>query len=168
MNGFAYSIQTETASRRRESRSRGICLPKVFIKKGMELSVNSVSKDCYGAADSYKLSFHVLSQFSTSFPAIDLYRNVAVQKRIRQALNSLEELNPSAFNLVRLKSGTDEDYVSVNRMDYWEPSYENCRKYRPRIEGDRIAGYAKLTAGDVRRSHVLAVGILSISIWPCS
>ena len=92
MNGFAYSIQTETASRRRESRSRGICLPKVFIKKGMELSVNPVSKDCYGAADSYKLSFHVLSQFSTSSPAIDLYRNVAVQKRIRQALNRLEEL----------------------------------------------------------------------------
>lgn len=79
-----------------------------------------------------------------------------------------EVVAPSAFNLVRLKSGTDEDYVSVNRMDYWEPSYENCRKYRPRIEGDRIAGYAKLTAGDVRRSHVLAAGILSISIWPCS
>lgn len=58
----------------------------------MELSVNPVSKDCYVAADSYKLSFHVLSQFSTSSPAIDLYRNVAVQKRIRQALNRLEEL----------------------------------------------------------------------------
>lgn len=65
-----------------------------------------------------------------------------------------EVVAPSAFNLVRLKSGTDEDYVSVNRMDYWEPSYENCRKYRPRIEGDRIAGYAKLTAGDVRQSSI--------------
>ncbi len=90
MNGFTYSIQTEIVSRRRESRSRGICLPKVFIKKGMELSVNSVSKDCYGAADSYKLSFHVLSQCSTSFPAIDLYLTVALQKRIRQALNSVK------------------------------------------------------------------------------
>lgn len=92
MNGFTYSIQTETVSRRRESRSRGICLSKVCIKRGMELSVNPVSKNCYGAADSYKLSFPVLPQVSTSFPAIDLYRNVAVQKRIRQALNRLEEL----------------------------------------------------------------------------
>lgn len=80
MNGFAYSIQTETASRRRESRSRGICL--------------------------------------LNFPAIDLYRNVAVQKRIRQALNRLEELNPSAFNLVRLKSGTDEDYAFHAGISY--------------------------------------------------
>lgn len=33
-------------------------------------------------------------------------------------------VSPSAFNLVRLKSGTDEDYVSVNRMDYCRPTYE--------------------------------------------
>lgn len=59
---------------------------------------------------------------------------------------------PAAFNLVRLKSGTDEDYVSVNRMDYWKPSYENCQKYRPRTVSDHIAGYAQLTAGDVRQS----------------
>ena len=58
----------------------------------MELSVNPVSKNCYGAADSYKLSFPVLPQVLTYFPEIDLYRNVAVQKRIRQALNRLEEL----------------------------------------------------------------------------
>ena len=55
----------------------------------MELSVNPVSKNCYGAADSYKLSFPVLPQVLTYFPEIDLYRNVAVQKRIRQALNRL-------------------------------------------------------------------------------
>ena len=55
-----------------------------------------------------------------------------------------EVVAPSAFNLVRLKSGTDEDYVSVNRMDYWEPSYENCRKYRPRIEGLQLAMYGKV------------------------
>lgn len=67
MNGFTYSIQTETVSRRRESRSRGICLSKVCIKRGMELSVNPVSKNCYGAADSYKLSFPVLPQVLTYF-----------------------------------------------------------------------------------------------------
>lgn len=61
---------------------------------------------------------------------------------------------PSAFNLVRLKSGTEEDYVSVNRMDYWEPTYEKCQKYRPRTEGDRIAGYARLTAQEVRQSSI--------------
>lgn len=57
---------------------------------------------------------------------------------------------PSAFNLVRLKSGTDEDYVSVNRMDYWQPTFENCIKYRPRVKGDTIAGYAQITAYEVR------------------
>lgn len=66
-------------------------------------------------------------------------------------------VSPSAFNLVRLKSGTDEDYVSVNRMDYCRPTYENCKIYRPRNEGDSIAGYAQITAREVRQSSIESI-----------
>lgn len=92
MDGFAFSTQTETVARRGENRLRDTRLPNVCIKKGMVLFVIPVREDCYREAVSYKLSFPVIPQPSTYFPSVDLYRKIAVQKRIRQALNRLEEL----------------------------------------------------------------------------
>lgn len=61
-----------------------------------------------------------------------------------------DEIAPSAFNLVVLPSGTAEDYVSVERMDYRTPTPETCQ-FKPRIAGDKVSGYACVLTGEVRR-----------------
>lgn len=54
-----------------------------------------------------------------------------------------------AFILGRLKSGKDEEYLSVWRTKYRLPTKKKAKKVKPRQPGDVLYGYASLTVGDV-------------------
>lgn len=74
-----------------------------------------------------------------------------------------DSIAPSAFNLVRLPSGKDEDYVSVNRIDNCILRRECVANIRPRTEGDSVCGYAEMTAGRVRKVKTESI---SVSVMP--
>ena len=70
------------------------------------------------------------------------------------------KVNSSAFSLVVLKSGTVENYVSVERSTYRIPRKEYY-SFSPRKDGDNWIGYASLAVEDVLQT---AAGNITTSV----
>lgn len=58
------------------------------------------------------------------------------------------KLGRSAFGLRNTERVPNEQYISVNRMSYWEADAEACKVPKPK--DNTICGYAKMIVRDVR------------------
>lgn len=63
------------------------------------------------------------------------------------------DVSYSAFKLITLPSGSKEKYLSVFRASLWSRLPSGV-KFRPRLDTDRLVGYATLLAAVYRTSHV--------------
>lgn len=71
-------------------------------------------------------------------------------------------LAPSAFYMVSMPSGQQESYISVFREKYCEEILKILILLKPREEGDKLCGYARLLTNrvlDVPQKYTQNVGV---------
>lgn len=75
------------------------------------------------------------------------------------------KLGRSAFGLRNTERVPNEQYISVNRMSYWDADAAACNV--PKLKDNTICGYAKMIVRDIRRiSQVINEQNLELDVKP--